>query len=199
MKQVQVSLVKIFILITVVFLTVLIFICLFNVQILSLPSKVTGQSIKSIKVGMNFNEVMAILGRPNHINTDYGRSHMISCQNPKGFLDNDISDGDDINTIVSDFFNDKRSCCKANAEDKKGFDLCFSRLIPFVTCPTVFVSFDSTFKVDMVHVSRKLGMFDHADYPPIYHLSTYDNSPDGPVRVNPWTYIDQEAFVKFLN
>ena len=181
-------------------ISLFLYLCFFEIHTLNLSSKATGENIKAVKVGMTLDQVIAILGRPYSINTNCGRMHNISCKNPKGFLDNDITDKDDLNLIVANYFKDTAYCCDGYKEDTKGFDLRFSKIVPIATCTTVWVGFDSTLKVDLVHVSRKYGFFDKNDNnPPIYHLSTYENSNGKAVKVKPWTYIDQHSFDKIFN
>ena len=199
MKQMKATL-RILILFIGLSISLFLYLCFFEIHTLNLTSKATGENIKAIKVGMSIDQVIAILGRPYHINTDCGRGHNISCKNPKDYLDDDIIDKDDLNLIVANYFKDTTYCCDVYKNDTKGFDLRFSKIVPIATCTTVYVGFDSTFKVDLVHVSRKYGFFDNnTNNPPIYHLSTYENSNGKSIKVKPWIYIDQKSFDKTFN
>jgi len=77
---------------------------------------ITGTEIKKIEMGMSFEKVISILGKPYEIDILAGQ-HDFSCKNPK-FLKMSVNENTDIIQIVDSFFNDTY-CCDAYKEGRK--------------------------------------------------------------------------------
>ena len=78
----------------------------------NITTGITGDKIKKIQIGMPFEQVISILGKPYEI--DYAdRHHNLTCQNPRIELGISVNENTDIIHIVDSIYNDTNYCCDA--------------------------------------------------------------------------------------
>jgi len=82
----------------------------------NIANEITGDKIKEVQLGMPLEQVISILGKPYHIETDLGL-HILSCKNPKPMFKMKVKESTDIISIVDSIFNDTNYCCEGNKED----------------------------------------------------------------------------------
>jgi hypothetical protein len=124
-------------------------------------SGVTGNKIKSIKLGMDMDEVIKILGRPYQIEALRG-THNITCKHPKKNLYRAPYPGENIKKTISDIYNDTQYCCDGNKDDYNYKTSTFTYSKHMFLCkyyPMLHVDFDEENKVSGIFASRYEGFW----------------------------------------
>ena len=93
-------------------LTVLAFFIIFGIvgHSVNITSKISADKIKEIELGMNFEEVISILGKPYEIDI-LGTTHSSICRNPKLYFEMPVNKNMDIIDIVDRIYSDTSYCC----------------------------------------------------------------------------------------
>jgi hypothetical protein len=151
---------------TVVILSIFIFLCfLFAINIFGYRSKISGNKIKEIRLGMPLEQVISTLGKPYEIE-DFGGNHNSNCENPN-LLKIRVNNNTDIIHIVDSFYN-VAPCCDSYEESvrrlrgkqvtltytKKPAPLIIGCL---VSHPMLWVHLDSNYCVRSVYAKRYEG------------------------------------------
>ena len=143
----------------------------------NIANGITGDKIKKIQIGMPFEQVISILGRPYEIKSLAGL-HDFSCKNPKPRLEMNVIESTDIISIVDSIYNDTNYCCDGNEEDVlrgKEVALTYTKKYTspirfFIYYPMLWVHLDSNYCVRSVYAKR----YDWFDSICIYSLLSAD-------------------------
>ncbi|MCL2289344.1 MAG: hypothetical protein FWC34_01375 [Bacteroidetes bacterium] len=165
----------------------------------NIANGITGTEIKQIEIGMPFEEIISILGKPFTIENRNGQHSIVHCKNPK-LLEMSVNKNTDIIQVVDSFFNGTY-CCDAYKESiQKGVTLqytkrhCFFRNL-FSNFPMLWVHLDSSYCVHSVYARE----FDLDLKPVIYSLSKkidYDTWEEIPNEIS--LYINDELLEKYF-
>jgi len=116
----------------------------------NIVSNISGDKIKEIEMGMNFEQLISILGKPYEIDVA-GATHNINCKNPKFYFEMPVNKNMDIIEIVDGIYTDTSYCCDAYKEDiqkSKGITLAYTKN------PSFLISFFSSYPILWVNLDR---------------------------------------------
>jgi hypothetical protein len=123
---------------------------------------ITCAQIKQVKVGMSFEQVMEILGKPHEIQATRQVSHTMSCNSLRGVYNVSANSTKNIRDSIERIYKMTSFCCASDTRKEATF--VYTKKAPLLgSYPMLWVHFDSTITVSSVYAKEFIPLVNHSE------------------------------------